>query len=209
MAAEPVQLELVVGDVEAVVFGDGLLQLLDALVFELDDAAAGSADEMVVVMAIEGRLIARLPALEMAGAGQARVGENLHRAIDGGRADGGVALLGLLQKLIDRKMPGLGEEDVDDDVPLPGGFEAARGDPARQPLARSGRFLRAGLLQGSGSHPRTCLAILKLILSLSVGQARRSCQPTGFSSAQPTALAEQLAPLLFGGLAPLPRGRVG
>src|SRR5207302_10402996 len=107
MAAEPVQLELVVGDVEAVVFGDGLLQLLDALVFELDDASAGSADEMVVAMAIEGRLVARLPPLEMAGAGQARVGKNLHRAIDGGRADGGIALLGLLQKLVDRKMPGL------------------------------------------------------------------------------------------------------
>src|SRR5438552_3154437 len=93
--AEPVELQLVVGDGEAVLRGDAVLKLLDALVLELDDVAAGSADEMVVVMPIEGSLVAGLPALEVAGAGEARVGEDLHGPIDRCGADGRVALLRL------------------------------------------------------------------------------------------------------------------
>src|ERR1700682_659984 len=46
--AEAVQLELVVGDGEAVVLGHPVLQFLDTLVLELGDGAAGSADQVIM-----------------------------------------------------------------------------------------------------------------------------------------------------------------
>jgi len=47
----------VAGDGEAVVRGHQVLQLLDALVLELDDAVTAGADEVVVVVAIERGLV--------------------------------------------------------------------------------------------------------------------------------------------------------
>src|SRR5207302_197385 len=52
--AEPVQLELVVRDGEAVLLGHPVLKLLDSLVLELGDVAAGGADQVVVVVALVG-----------------------------------------------------------------------------------------------------------------------------------------------------------
>src|SRR5256885_9315451 len=61
--AQAVQLELVTGDEEAVLAGDEVLQLLDAFVLELDDGVAARADEMIVGMAAQGGLVARLAVL--------------------------------------------------------------------------------------------------------------------------------------------------
>src|ERR671935_3144182 len=76
--AQPVQLELVVRDGKAVLLGYPVLQLLDLLVLELRDGAAGGADQVVMVVPVEGRLVARLPALEVPRRGEPRVGEDLH-----------------------------------------------------------------------------------------------------------------------------------
>src|SRR4051812_4101199 len=136
--AEAVELQLVVRDGEAVFAGDAILELLDALVLELDDVAAGGADQVIVVVPIEGGLVARLAAFEVPGGGEARVREDLHGPVDGGGADAGVALLGLVDQLVDREVTALGEEGVDDQVPLARGLEAAGRDPAGQPLAGGG-----------------------------------------------------------------------
>src|SRR4051812_46702221 len=77
-AAVAVQLELVVRHEEAVLAGDAVLQLLDALVLELFDASAEHADHVVMMLAVERGLVLRLPAFEMARRGDAGVGEQLH-----------------------------------------------------------------------------------------------------------------------------------
>src|SRR5216684_2339933 len=151
--AEAVQLQLVPRHLEAVVAGDHVLQLLDALVLELDDLVAAGADQVVVVMPADGGLVARLPVVEVARAGQARVGEDLHGPVDRGRADVLVARLHLAEQLVHAEVPAGGEEGVDDQVPLPGGLEPPLCDPAREPLAR-------GAGGGSGRLPFTSAAAL-------------------------------------------------
>src|SRR4051812_17604549 len=115
-----------------------ILQLLDALVLELDDVAARGADQVIVVVPVERGLVARLPALEVARAGEAGVGEDLHGAVDGGGADAGVPRRHLLEQLVDREMAVLREEGVDDQVALLGRLEPVRRDPRRQPLVGGG-----------------------------------------------------------------------
>src|SRR5690348_11241949 len=136
--AEAVQLQLVMGDGEAVLARHPVLELLDAFVLELGDVAAGGADEVVVVVAVQRRLVAGLRALEVPRRGEAGVGEDLHGAVDGGGADAGVALLGLLHQLVHAQVAALGEEGVDDQVALPRRLETARGDPGGQPLSSGG-----------------------------------------------------------------------
>src|SRR5205807_9447692 len=102
--AQAVQLELVTGHEEPVLAGDEVLQFLDALVLELDDGVAARADEVIVVVTADGRLVARLAVLEVPRAREPRVGEDLHGAVDGGRADVLVPLLHLAEQLVDAEV---------------------------------------------------------------------------------------------------------
>src|SRR5205814_7776979 len=106
---------------------------LDALVLELEDVLAAGADQVVMVVAVESGLVAGLPALEVAHAGQTRLGEDLHRPVDGGGADAGIAPARFLHQLLDAEVPRLGKEGINDHVALPGSLEPPLGDPRRQP----------------------------------------------------------------------------
>src|SRR5256714_3891596 len=154
--AEPVQLELVVRDGEAVLLGHPVLKLLDSLVLELGDVAAGGADQVIVVVPIQGRLVAGLTALEVPRRRQPGVGEDLHRPVDGGGTDARIALLGLLHQLVDGEVAGLREERVDDQVALPRRLQPPRRDPAGEALVGgSGDLLWRGPLHFEiDSHSR-------------------------------------------------------
>src|SRR5438270_12949688 len=136
--AEPVQLELVVRDGEAVLLGHPVLKLLDSLVLELGDVAAGGADQVVVVVPVQGPLVAGLPPFEVPRRRQPGVGEDLHRPVDGGGSDARIALLGLLHQPVDREVAGLREEGVDDQVALPRRLQPPRRDPAGEALVGGG-----------------------------------------------------------------------
>src|SRR5438270_4992026 len=144
--AEPVELELVVRDGEAVLLGHPVLKLLDALVLELGDVAAGGADQVIVVVPIQGRLVAGLSALEVPRRREPGVGEDLHRPVDGGGPDARIALLGLLHQFVDREVAGLREEGVDDQVALPRRLQPPRRDPAGEALVGGGDLLWNGAL---------------------------------------------------------------
>src|SRR5690606_14229166 len=78
---DPVELHLVVGHLEAVGARHPLLERFDLLVLELDDGPALGANEVVVVI-VGGDFVARLPvATEVAGLGQAALGEQAERAV--------------------------------------------------------------------------------------------------------------------------------
>src|SRR5882762_8058714 len=81
LGAEAVQLELVVRDREAVLLGDPVLQLRDALVLELRDVAAGGADKVVVVVAVARRSRTGLAALDEPRRGQRSAPQSLTRAV--------------------------------------------------------------------------------------------------------------------------------
>src|SRR5690606_38191046 len=75
--AVAIDLVLVRGDLKAQLGGEQILQALDAVVVKLDDAAAVVADQVVVVVvgALVGELVARLPVAEVALGGDAALGE--------------------------------------------------------------------------------------------------------------------------------------
>ena len=87
-------------ELEAEFARDAILQRLDRLVAELDDASAFHIDEMVVVAArsllVASALVAEVVALE-----DAFLGEQLQRAIDGRQRDMPVDLVGALIDLLD------------------------------------------------------------------------------------------------------------
>src|SRR5712692_799618 len=197
--AEAVQLQLVPRHLEAVVAGDHVLQLLDALVLELDDPVAAGADQVIVVMAADGGLVPRLPVLEVARAGEACVGEDLHGAVHGRRADVLVARLHLGEQLLDAEVPAGGEEGVDDQVPLPGRLEPPLGDPAREPLAsraagRGGLRLASAAAVGGGT-----LGHVEIDSQSREPKdtARGDAVKGGRPSAQPPARPQRLAPFLL------------
>src|SRR5262249_34376583 len=85
--AEAVQLHLVRGDLESVLARHLVLERLDAVVLELDDGAAAGADEVVVVVPPDRRLVAGLPVAEVPRVGEPALVQKLHRPGHRGKRD--------------------------------------------------------------------------------------------------------------------------
>src|SRR5262249_41724316 len=103
--AESVELHLVGGDLEAVLPRDLVLERLDPVVLELDDGAAAGADEVVVVVPAQRRLVAGLPIAEVPRVGQTALVQQLHRPVDGGDRHPRVLLADLGPDLLHREVP--------------------------------------------------------------------------------------------------------
>src|SRR5262249_31544747 len=133
LRAQAVELVLVAKDAEVTeLCRHGFLQALDLVVLELEDEPAFDTDEMVVVRA--GDLVARLSVLELAGARDAAVEEELERAVHGRVADPRVALADAREKLVDRDVLVRAQEHVDDELALLGRVQAALAQKGRPPL---------------------------------------------------------------------------
>ena len=124
LGAKPVELHLVMAQRDAEFARDRLLEFLDRLVFEFDDAAAAFADEVVVMM-VAGDFIARLALLEVALVDQVAFLEQAQRAVDGGVADVRIDLLDFGVELLGADMAAQREEDARDVVALAGRLEPA------------------------------------------------------------------------------------
>src|SRR5262245_49731068 len=118
-----VQVERVVGDLEAALVRDLLLPLLDLRVVELLDAPALQANEMVVVPALV-QLEHRLARLEMVAREQARLLELRQDAVNGREPDVEAFAQQLAVDVLGREVPYLRRlEQVDDLEPRRRGLE--------------------------------------------------------------------------------------
>src|SRR5262249_51301176 len=136
--AEAVQLHLVRGDLEPVLARHLVLQRLDAVVLELDDGAAPGADQVVVVVPADRRLVARLPVAEVARVGEPALVEQLHRPVHRGHRDPGILLAHLRPELLHRLVAAEREEGVDDQAPLSRALQAVLGHVATEKLRSAG-----------------------------------------------------------------------
>ena len=80
--------------------GQFLLQLLDAGIIDLDDLAAGLADDMVMVAVGSGHLVAGDAVTEVDLRRHAGITQELECPVDGGLADARVQLLDMLVELL-------------------------------------------------------------------------------------------------------------
>src|SRR4029077_9188308 len=107
---------------------DRLLELLDRLVLEFDDASAALADEVVVMM-LAGDFIARLALVEMAFEKQIAFLEQSKRPVDGGVADVRIDFLDFGVEFLGADMAAECEKDPRDIVALAGRFKPALLEP--------------------------------------------------------------------------------
>ena len=103
--------------------GDLVLDALDLRAGELEDLAARLADEMVVVLPLVFALEARL-ALQDELLGQPRRLQELERAVDGGAADVGAALLHELEEVVHGEVALGAQEGVEDHFALLAALQA-------------------------------------------------------------------------------------
>src|ERR1700737_511821 len=80
-STQPVKLHLVRSDAKAVLARHQFLERFDSIVLEFDDSAALGADQVIVMMAPERSLIARLAVAKVAGVSQAAFAQQLHRPV--------------------------------------------------------------------------------------------------------------------------------
>lgn len=112
---------------ETVAFGDRPLKLLDGRFFELDDGAAGCANQVIMVGCAVRQLVAREIVPEVEFIGEPTFGQHLQRAVDRCVADSGVALLDQGQEVFDGQVaPGV-DEGIDNDPALFGRAQALAG----------------------------------------------------------------------------------
>jgi hypothetical protein len=128
--------------------GNLALQFFDSLVLEFDDRVAAGTDQVIMVLAGQYMLVARLPVVQQDLAGQAGLHEELEGAIDGGLPYPGVAGLDLQIQFFDADVLMGGEENIEDAVPLAGGTE---------PLAGGKRIERSFLFL---DHPAPLLNLI-------------------------------------------------
>src|SRR5712692_1893391 len=131
-STQPVKLHLVRSDAKAVLARHQFLERLDSIVFELDDPAALGADQMVVMMAPERSLVARLAIAKVAGVSQSTFAQQLHRPIYRGHRDLGILLANLGPHILYRQVPPHGEEPLQDQRSLTGVLQTALGHVAIQ-----------------------------------------------------------------------------
>src|SRR6516164_1061030 len=181
VSTKPVQFHLVGNDPETVPAGYHLLKRLDPIVFEFDDRAALSANEMVMMMAPDGGLVARLPIAEVSRLRQAALAEQLHGPLHRGERHLGILLANLRHHILDGKVAPRGKEGVDDQAALASMFESTlahvpaqnavflpglnqwnrsshalspsefSGEPRSVPLSRTSERCASALTFGSGS----------------------------------------------------------
>src|SRR5256712_2915336 len=132
-AAGAVDLVAVALDREADVGRDLVLQALDVGRGELEDGAAGLADEVVVVLALVFALELAL-AVEGQLLGQPRRLQELQRAVHGGPADVGPALLHHLQEVVHGEVAVGAEERIQDHLALLAPLEVVLGEVGAEDL---------------------------------------------------------------------------
>src|SRR5688500_4574702 len=93
-------LKVVEGGGELLPFADLELPLLERLVVELDHAAAGGADQMIVMRVPADVLVVIVVLAEVHAADESRLHQQLERAVDGGAGDLDALLLHLEEKLV-------------------------------------------------------------------------------------------------------------
>jgi hypothetical protein len=126
-AAQAVQFETVAENLEFVLAGDLLLQLLDARIFEFQDGAAAGTDEVIVMLVVAGALIARLSIAEMALFGKTAFGEELQGAVDRRIPEIGILLAQLEVEFFGGQVGARLEKFVENNLTLPGRFQPLAG----------------------------------------------------------------------------------
>jgi hypothetical protein len=96
------------------------LSLLDERILKLKNHVAINTDEVIVMLVGNHRLVAGLPVAEVAFLSNTSIYQQFHRAVDGGRPQTGVALLGEPQKVLHGDMSARFQENAEDLFPLPG-----------------------------------------------------------------------------------------
>lgn len=105
---------------EVVLLGEQHRHAIEALVAELDDAAATRADEMLMVRLVSRGLEALEAFAEVALDHEARAHHDVERAIDGGGAYGGAARPELLFDLVRRHVAIAAQHHFGHRLPLGG-----------------------------------------------------------------------------------------
>ncbi len=123
--AEPVELQAVGLDHEAVFCRDLFLQPLDFAVLEFDDRAAAGADEMVVMAFMGDVVVLRLGA-EVASLGDSSFAKEVQRAIDRRETQMGILLGELMIHRLGRHVL-LPKERRENQLPLAGQFQLMLG----------------------------------------------------------------------------------
>ena len=124
--AHAVELHAVIRELEAVGVRDLLLERLDLVVLELDDAVARGADQVVVVLVVAGLrgLVLGGTVAEVVLVRDAGVHEQLHGPVDRRVADARVELPRLREQLVDGDVLLPGQERLEDRLPLSRQLEA-------------------------------------------------------------------------------------
>jgi len=118
--------------------GDRVLKLLDLRLFELRDAAAAGADQVVVmIVVVIGELVPRESVAEPALGGDPTLGEELEGPVDGGVANPSVDRANLCQEVLDRHVRRAVEEGVDDEATLRGRPQLLLRHVGVEPLAQA------------------------------------------------------------------------
>src|SRR6266403_400190 len=102
--ADAIYLKVVAGSLKVIFLPDLLLQLTDLRRKKLNRCAALRADHVVVVAAVELVFIAGHAIRKRNHAGQPALGQQLERAIDGGKTDLAVLLTHQTKKLVSGEM---------------------------------------------------------------------------------------------------------
>ena len=109
---------------ETVFLGQFLLQFFDAGIVDLDNLAAGLADDMVVVTVRSGHFVAGDAVTEVDLCRHAGITQKLERPVDGCLTDARVQLLDVLIELLQRVVAGELKKSIGDDPPLGRGVQA-------------------------------------------------------------------------------------
>lgn len=135
--AQPVQLELVERDLEIMVTGDLLLELLDLEILEFDDPTALRANQMVMVGFPRDVVVDRFALPEVPFLGEFPLTQQLEGSIHGNNPDRRVLLRNLLVELVHRNVV-LVQEDLGDQLALVRQFEPVLPKAFMQEVARAG-----------------------------------------------------------------------
>ena len=124
LAAQSVQFQPVALDLKPVLPGDFFLKFLNTGIFELKNGAALTADQMIVMLLVGGRLVTGLTITEMALLGDTAFGKEFQGSINGGIADIGMITTDLEIELLSGEVGPGPQKGIENNLPLPRRFEA-------------------------------------------------------------------------------------
>jgi hypothetical protein len=122
-AAGTVKIKPVAGDGKTVTFGNLFLQLFDFGIFKLEDGPAMRADQMIVVLGRVCRFKAGRAVTEVPLGGDPAFGEQLQRPMHGGVTDIRMLAADFQIEIFRRGVGRRLEKNIQDNLPLPGGFQ--------------------------------------------------------------------------------------